>query len=168
MSEIVRNTPVWVWPMLAALLALGVSQLRTRRVGRTRLMVLPLVLAMLGLASALTTFAAVHAAQLAWGLSLAGSAYAASRLVRTGRASWDAAAGELRLPGSWLPLALIVTLFTLRYSAAVALAMHPAWRSAPEVLVPLATAYGLLAGGFLGRAFALLRLTQARTAPIAA
>ncbi len=33
-SSIIANTPPWVWGLLAVLLALGISQLFTRRAGR--------------------------------------------------------------------------------------------------------------------------------------
>jgi len=39
--------------------------------------------------------------------------------------------------------------------------MNPGWRSAPEVLLPLALFYGAFSGLFLGRALALLKLTRA-------
>jgi hypothetical protein len=37
LGPIVRITPPWVWGLLAALLALGLSQLRSRNVSRTHM-----------------------------------------------------------------------------------------------------------------------------------
>jgi len=78
------------------------------------------------------------------------------RLPPPAGARWDAAGRSLRLPGSALPLLVIVTIFALRYSVGAALALHPAWRAAPAVALPLAAAYGASAGVLLGRVLALL------------
>lgn len=49
LEPIVRNTPPWVWGLLAALLALGLSQLRSRNVSLTRITLLPLAMTGLSL-----------------------------------------------------------------------------------------------------------------------
>jgi hypothetical protein len=127
--EILRHTPPWVFLLLAGLLVLGATQLRTRRVHPLRLWALPL----------------------------------ARRRRPPPGACFDAASGRLLLPGSVLPLALIVALFGLRYTAAVAQALHPAWRSAVEVVLPLALLYGALGGWFVGRTAVLWSLSRAET-----
>lgn len=154
--EIVRRTPPWVWLLLAALLALGLSQLRTRTVSRARLLALPAALLGLGLFATATTFQPAALALAAWALALAGGAMLGRRLPPPAGARWDAAGRSLRLPGSALPLLVIVTIFALRYSVGAALALHPAWRAAPAVALPLAAAYGASAGVLLGRVLALL------------
>ena len=47
--NVLSHTPVWVWGLLAALMALGFSQTRQRHVAPWRLLMLPMVL--LGLRS---------------------------------------------------------------------------------------------------------------------
>ena len=168
MLDILRYTPIWVWGLLAALLTLGFWQTRTRNLTRARLMVLPLTLMGLGLWSTSASFAALPLAAGAWLAALTASFFAARRLPTPAGTRWDAASERLHLPGSWLPLALIVVMFTLRYSATVALILHPAWRGDPLLLLPLAALYGALGGLFLGRAVGLLALTRAPQATIAA
>lgn len=154
--EILRHTPGWVWLLLAALLALGASQLRTRRVPRARLFVLPAVLLGLGMSATATAFRPPAPALAAWALALAAGVMLGRRLPPTAGARWDADRRVLLLPGSVWPLLLIVAVFTLRYSASVALVLHPAWRGAPAVALPLAAASGAIAGALLGRVLALL------------
>lgn len=168
MADILRHTPIWVWGLLAALLALGLSQTRQRSVARGRLLALPLALLALGLWSTSSSFAALPLAAGAWLAALAASFQAARRLPPPAGARWDAASERLHLPGSWLPLGLIVTIFTLRYSATVALILHPAWRGDPMLLLPLAALYGGLGGLFLGRAVGLLALTRTAQATMVA
>ena len=168
MYDILRFTPVWVWGLLAALLALGFWQTRPRVVARARLLALPLALLGLGLWSTSSSFTALPVAAGAWLAALSASFLAARRLPTPAGARWDAASERLHLPGSWLPLALIVAIFSLRYSATVAMVLHPAWRGDPTLLLPLAALYGSLSGLFLGRAVGLLALTRAPQATIAA
>lgn len=153
---ILHHTPPWVWVLLAALLVLGLSQLRTRSVSRTRLLVLPAVLVGLGLFATATSFQPAGPALAAWVLALAGGVMLGRQLPRPSGARWDASGRSLLLPGSALPLLVIMAIFALRYTAGVALALHPAWRSAPAVALPLAAAYGAIGGLLLGRVLALL------------
>lgn len=154
--EIVRHTPGWVWALLAALLLLGASQLRERQVPRGRLFVVPLVLLALGLSATATSFRPAAPPIAAWALALFAGAGLGRRLPPPAGAGWDAGGATLRLPGSAWPLLLILAVFALRYAAGVALALHPAWREAPTVALPLAATYGAIAGLVLGRVLALL------------
>ena len=56
---------------------------------------------------------------------------------------------------------MILVIFSLRYTAAVSMALHPAWRQDLVVQVPLTLAFGALSGLFLGRALGLWRLVRA-------
>lgn len=158
--QIITYTPVWVWALLAALLALGLWQRRTRRVRPAQLLALPLVLLALGLWSMAPNFGALPLAAAAWLAALAGAAWLGTRLAPPRGTRWLAEEGRLLLQGSWLPLLLIVTIFSLRYASSVGLALHPEWRRALAVQLPLALAFGTLSGLFLGRALGLRRLAR--------
>ena len=164
--NILSHTPVWVWGLLAALVALGFSQTRQRHLAPWRLLMLPLVLLGLGLWSMAPGFMALPLSALVWLAALgAGVALLAGRPAPAG-AEWLPAEQRLQLPGSWIPMLLILVIFSLRYAANVGMALNPGWRSAPGVLLPLALLYGGFSGLFLGRALALLKLTGAPTAAL--
>jgi len=156
--DIIRYTPVWVWFLLTALLALGASQLRQRRVPPARLLALPMVLLGMGLWSTASNFAAPLLPLLAWGVALAAGTLIGRRLPQPAGTAWDGA--RLLVPGSVIPLVIIVTIFLLRYVGSIALVLHPAWRAASEVALPMAAAFGLIAGVLLGRALGLFALTR--------
>jgi hypothetical protein len=156
--QIISHTPLWVWALFAALLALGLSQRRARQVQPSRLLILPVVLLVLGLSSMAPGFAAQPWVGGAWLVAGAVTTWAGQGLPLPVGARWDPASQRLHLPGSWFPLVLILVVFSLRYSANVGLALHPAWRQDLAVQVPLALAFGALSGLFLGRAIGLRRL----------
>ena len=158
--QILSRTPPWVWLMLAALLALGLSQLRTRRVTPAQLLILPAVLLALGLWTMAPGFAALPLVGVLWLTALVGAAQLGRRLQPPRGAVWLASDKRLQLPGSVVPLTIIVAIFALRYAAGVAQALHPDWRTLATVQAPMALVFGGLSGLLLGRALALRALAS--------
>lgn len=159
--SILLHTPAWVWLALAALLALGAAQLRTRRLGARRATVPPLVLFVLSLVGLLSTFPGHAAAVLVWGLgaALAVAASFAAGLWRG--AHWSADEACLVVPGSWLPMALIVGLFAVKFAVGAALGIAPALRDATALWFGASAAYGLFSGLWVARALHYRRLIPA-------
>jgi hypothetical protein len=165
--QILAGTPLWVWGLLCALIALGFVQSRPREVSRLQLLALPLALLGLGLWSMWPGFTKQALAGAVWLLSLGAFVALGLRLPRAATAHWRADHQRLQLTGSWLPMGLIVVIFFLRYVFAVAQALNPALRGLLVVQAPVAAAFGALTGLFLGHALGLLKLTlePTRTAP---
>ncbi len=162
--SIVQHTPPWVWGLLTVLLCLGLWQRRTRRVAPAALLGLPLGLLALGLWSMLPGFVARPVTALLWlAALLLMLAWARQRPAPRGT-RWLASEGRLLLPGSWLPLALIIAIFVLRYASGASQALHPQWSSLLAFQAPLALGFGGLAGIFLGRALGLLARARPATA----
>jgi len=159
--QIVLHTPAWVWVLLAALVALGVAQSRPRAVHPLQLLALPLALLGLGLSSLLPAFVSLPVLAAVWAGALGLGLRAGLWLPVASTTRWDGARKRLHLAGSWLPLVVILVIFSLRYTAAVSLALHPAWRQDLAVQLPLCLAFGALSGLFLGRALGLRRLVRA-------
>jgi hypothetical protein len=162
--QILTHTPVWVWLMLSALLILGVMQSRPRLVARWQLLALPLALLLLGLWSMAPGFAAQPLAAVVWLASLVLGGRVGLKLPRASGTRWLQTQQRLQLPGSWMPMLIIVTIFVLRYVVGVAQAMHPALRGELSMQAALALAFGLLSGVFLGRAAGLWTLTRSGSA----
>lgn len=157
---ILQHTPPWVWGLLAALVALGLAQLRQRRVAPLRLLILPAVLLGLGLWSMGGVFLQLPLVALAWLLALAAGATLGWQLPRPAAARWLAEERRLLLPGSVLPLFVILVIFGLRYASGVAMALHPEWRAAGHVQLPLALLFGAISGLLLGRSLRLHALAR--------
>ena len=158
--QILIHTPLWVWALFAALLLLGLWQRRSRHVRRGQLLALPLALLALGLWSMAPGFVTQPAAAVLWLGAIASATAFGLRLPRPAAARWLAEEARLFLPGSWVPLLLIVAIFSLRYAAGVGQVLHPEWRVLATVQWPLALVFGGLSGLFLGRALGLLQLTR--------
>ncbi|MDP2825749.1 MAG: alpha/beta fold hydrolase [Sulfuritalea sp.] len=157
-SRILASTPVWVWGLLLALLWLGFSQARSRRLTPKRMLILPLAMTLLSLGATLSSFGLAPAVTLAWTAAATAVAGLASRSGTPPGSRYDAAAGQFLLPGSWLPLALILAIFVLKYALGVMLAMDPGLSRDLSFALAIAALYGALAGLFVARAWRLWRL----------
>ena len=158
--QIVTHTPPWVWVLLAVLVALGLSQAMPRRMTLRRLAVLPLVLLALSLSGVVTTFPGAAAPLLAWLVGVSAALAIGRPIVGARGARWDAESASLHVPGSWLPMVLILSLFLAKYAVGVALAMQPSLARQPGFDIGVGLAYGGFSGLFLARAAALWRLAR--------
>jgi hypothetical protein len=158
--EIVRHTPGWVWVLLVVLLALGWSQSKDRAVAVPRLVILPLVMFALGLSTLWPAMHKLPAVGLVWITTLALAAAASARWLVPQQARWDSAAHRLQMPGSWLPMLLILATFAVKYCFGVLQGLMPALAAGSGFLVVMCAVSGLVSGLWLGRGFALLALAR--------
>lgn len=165
---IIQHTPGWVWALFTALIALGLWQTRDREMTLVRVTVLPLVLITLSLSGVLNAFGHLPVALGGWACGV-GAALAFGRpFVAVRAARWSAEMGRLHVPGSWLPLALIVGLFCIKYVAGASLALHPALASDASFAGACSLGYGVFSGLFLARALSLRSLATRKTSLSAA
>ncbi|WP_317204990.1 DUF6622 family protein [Janthinobacterium sp.] len=150
-QHIIGHTPLYVWAILALLVQRGVSASRDRDMSVRKLCIIPLVMTALSLQGIASAFGMDGVAPLAW---LAGALAAAALLWRMGAPAGvtaDPARGMIRQPGSWTPLALMLSIFCLKYALAVSLAMAPELRHAPLFTLAVCALYGVFSGVFAGR-----------------
>lgn len=165
-GQIVSHTPPFVWFVLAALIVLGVLQARERRIGAARATVLPLAMVALSLWGTSSLFATGPHLALAiaswFGAATAAVAVVLRRAPPAGT-RFDAATASFVVPGSWIPMLLIVAVFALRYATNVALAMQPVLAADAGFGIAVAASSGLFTGVFAARAARLRLLAQPHT-----
>ena len=164
---IVQHTPVWVWGLLVALVALGLSQVRDREVTLARVSILPLVLLALSASGVLSAFGHAPVAMGGWAAGVGMALAFGRQFVAVRGARWSAQAGLLHVPGSWLPLTLIVGLFCIKYFAGASIAISPAIAHDATFAGLCSLAYGSFSGLFAARALSL-RLLATRSTGLSA
>jgi hypothetical protein len=158
--QILLHTPSWVWLALAAALWRGYVLTRPRQLARSRLALLPALFATLSVVGVVSSFGVQAGALLCWAGGLALSAYETQRRGAPAGAAYIAQRRSYDLPGSWVPLLLVLLIFGVKYTIGVQLALHPALRG-NDVLALIASAvYGALSGVFIGRALGLWQLQR--------
>ena len=168
--QLIQKTPYWVWALLIGLIGLGASQLRTRQVSQVRAMVMPLAMTALSIYGITSAFGGSGRGAAAVGAWLAAAAAMACA------ALWlqpDAPAGTLYtprlrsfcVPGSAMPLALILGIFLTKYFVGVELAMQPGLARDGTFALQIAALYGMFNGVFAARALRLWRLARRPQSP---
>ncbi|MBX3609479.1 MAG: hypothetical protein KF871_06235 [Hydrogenophaga sp.] len=160
---IVRSTPLWVWGLLAGLLALGASQARDRTASLARVSLFPVAMTIFsawGALAALGTSPHLKLLIATWLLT----ALITVGLVARGRsaARYDATTRRFALPGSLVPLLLITAIFLVKYVVGVDMAMAPQLVRNLAYVLCVAALYGTFCGVFMGRALRLWRLPTLR------
>ena len=164
-TQIISSTPGWVWGILAALVALGVQQLRARTIRRHVVLFAPVAFLFVGLLAA----GRGSAGFAAWALALLTTAAFTFFVWKpTAGARYDAAIDRLHLPGSVVSMLLMLTIFLFNYAINVALAINPALRSELAWQVGPALVLGMLSGLFIGRAATLFCMNRSTTGLVAA
>jgi len=159
--DILTHTPLWVWGILAALVVLGLKQTRDRQLSPVRLTVLPLIFIGLSLSGLLRIAAGLPLAIGTWACGFACVALLLRQALAVPRARWSAATQTVHVPGSWLPLVLIVGLFLMKYGVGVTLAIHPEQGVDPMFNGACEFVYGLFAGLFWFRSRSLRAVVPA-------
>ena len=156
-SQVLKNTPVWVWAILVSLIVLGANQLRTRLVSRYSVLIAPVAFLFIGVMAA----GRGSVGFTAWALALlATAAFTFFVWQPTAGARYNASTDRLHLPGSVIPMLLMLAIFLLNYVINVALAINPALRAELPWQVWPAVILGGLSGVFIGRAATLFCMNR--------
>ena len=161
--EIVKRTPTWVWGLFAALLALGISQLRDQQPSLRRVTLVPIgmmVFGLYGLWSAFGSSPQIAAVMLIWLAATLLVSGAMLFLPVRSKARFEAATAQFSVPGSAVPLVLILGIFLTKYLAGVELGMNPSVARDASFALPIGLLYGAFNGLFAARALRLIRLAR--------
>jgi hypothetical protein len=155
--EILKHTPPWVFVLFSVLLALGYLQSRDRTVTRGMVAVLPVAMTALSFYGVVSAFGVAPVGFMCW---LAGVIIALPLGVNIAGPRGVSFATESRsfsVPGSWLPLALMMAIFFTKYAVGVVHGLRLAIAGEPAFVGAISLCYGLLSGIFVARAIAIWR-----------
>lgn len=146
--SIVLGAPVWVWPLLALLVWVGLRASRQRSTHVYSIYLMPL----LGLIS-IASIARLPEPQRVWAF------YATAYLVGAGvgyllQARWllGRRGTQVTLAGEWLTFSAVMTVFFANFCAGTLKALNPDMYADPLFLSVFPATVALMSGTFLGRA----------------
>ena len=161
--QTLQHIPVWVFAILIGLIALGLVQTRTRHIRKQRL---------LGINIALTVFTLVGVVQqwrltpwlalslLSWAAMGLLVAWALGQGAAPAGASYCYENRRFTVPGSWLPLALFMTIFACKFAVGMTSAMAPDLLDSLTAAIGVSALFGLLSGVLNAKAWRLLKLAH--------
>lgn len=153
--QIVQNSPAWVYVLFGALVVLGFIQSRTRRIPKFQPAILPAAFIGLSGWGIYSVFGFAPAAFGAWLLAIALVGFAGWLLPMHGVSV--APTGRLVVPGSWLPMGMILATFAARYTVIYLVLNNPALRTDLGMAVATGAGYGLLSGILIAKAVSIAR-----------
>ncbi len=150
MSPIVTGAPLWVWPLLALLIGMGLMSLTARRVPVWTLAILPAL--SLGLAAMrIAKMPSVATGAVVFLVCGALFLWSGVKIARSIEAAFDRAAGRLTLPGSPFTLVFGLSVFSINYAFGVLFGFRPDLAADPVIALAPAMIGGVLSGFVLGR-----------------
>ena len=117
---------------------------------------LPIAMLAWSLYSVWSTFDAHLTALAAWACAWVAVVAIAMLRAPSRRAAYDASTKQFTVPGSGVPLALMMGIFFFKYAVAVVHAMTPGILETTTAVVVVAGTYGLFSGLFMARALRVL------------
>ncbi len=158
-GQVLGHVPLWVWVLLVALLALGIAQLQPRKVSLPRALAMPLALLM-GSAIGMWSSFGLGLASAVWLTATLGFALLWMRLPLVRGVRWDDWREQFELPGSVVPLAFILVIFSVKLSVGSALAMQPQLAAHAPFALGVAVLYAGVNSLLAARSLQLWRLSR--------
>ena len=162
--QTLQHIPVWVFVLLAGLIALGLLQTRTRHIRQKRLLGLQIGLTIATLVGVALQWR--HTPWLAlglfsWAAACLLTSWALGQAATPEGARYDANSHRFTVPGSWLPLALFMAIFACKFAVGMVNARAPGTLHSLNAAIGISALYGLFSGVLNGRALRFLKLKVA-------
>ena len=148
--QILTHTPVYVWAILALLVYRGVVAMRDRDVEVRKLFIIPVIMLALSLQDIVAKFGAAVRPLSAWAVGAAATLLLVWKFSRAGIGA-GATPGSVRVYGSWMPLAMMMSIFLTKYVTSVTLAVQPHASHNALFSTAVCVLFGAFNGYFLGR-----------------
>ena len=163
---ILQHVPLWVWAILGYIVFMGLKQTREMRMSRPRLIALPGFWFLFGAWGVIGTYGLMGLPTATWVAGLALGLFGVRRAGWAAGARHDAESGSYVVPGSWVPLGLMLSIFCSKFAFAVTLAIHPEWQHLLAVQLGSGLVFGTISGAMLGRSFNILRSANKSSAAL--
>ena len=158
--QILSRTPPWVWGVFITLIFLGYHQSKKRAVSRETLFVLPTVMIIFSLVGVTSSFGFNFLPFVAWVFGFVSIAALGVWHMKPSGIEYIANSRSYRIPGSWLPLALMMAIFSIKYVIGFASARGLSIVSYPLFVGIMSVSLGALSGMFMARAVGILRFSR--------
>jgi len=156
--QILVHTPRWVFGLFALLFWFGANQLLASQVSLLRTTVMPVAMSGLSMYGVFSAFGDSPMALAGWAIAALVLAALVLQRALPASTSYDAATRRFQVPGSVVPLALMMGIFFTKYVVGVLMAMHPALAHDHNLAMGIGTLYGAFTGIFVARALRLWKL----------
>jgi hypothetical protein len=160
-SQILSNTPKWVFVLFFALLALGISQMRRSTKSRNRVLIMPIVFLVLSIAGVISAFGIAAMPLTAWAVGYIALVSLMGRGFPSSGNGYNPETKRFTIEGSAVPLGLMMGIFFLKYFVGASMGMNAGFTNDVAFPIVVSLLYGAFSGVFAGRAWRLIKLSRA-------
>jgi hypothetical protein len=153
--EILKHTPSWVFVLFFVLLAMGYFQSKDRTVSRGRVSILPVAMIALSFYGVFSAFAIVPVGLVSWVVGVLAAVWLGVRIAAPRGVAFSIDTQLFSVPGSWLPLALMMAIFFTKYAVGIIQGRHLPIANEPVFIGSISLCYGFFSGLFLARALVI-------------
>ena len=141
-------------------MAVGCVQSKDRVVSRGKVSLLPAAMIGLSFYGVVSAFAFSAVSLMCWVLGIGIAAWLGVMLAIPRGVTYSTETKLFSVPGSWLPLALMMAIFFTKYVVAVMLARRLSIAGEVTFIGSISLCYGLFSGLFLARALVIRRAAR--------
>ncbi len=158
--QILSSTPKWVFVLFTFLVWLGTRQLLASRVSLTRVAIMPVAMTGFAVFGVLSALGDSPGALVGWAVAAVSLVALVLQLPLPVATRYDGATRSFHVPGSFVPLALMMGIFFTKYVVGFETAVRPELVHQHDVAMGIGTLYGAFSGIFMGRGVRLWRLAM--------
>ena len=158
--EILKHTPIWVFVLFFLLVVVGSFQSRSRVVSFGRATVLPVIMITLSFYGVWSAFGVSVNGIAAWFVGVGFAVLINQLRPLLQNVAYSRETKSFSIPGSWLPLALMMAIFFTKYVVGVVLARKLSFGDTPLFIGSVSLIYGLLSGTFFSRMIGLWQIAR--------
>ncbi len=159
--EIIKHTPSWVFVLFFALLILGYLQTKNRKVKLNVVFILPASMIILSAFGVSSAFGLMPIAFASWFIGGIFSLGISLKLAIPKGIAYSSIEEKFFIPGSWVPLFLMMAIFSTKYIVGVAIARQLPIISEVEIITFISLLYGCFSGIFLSRSIIVWQAKEA-------
>ena len=158
MLDIMQKTPPWVYLLFIALLVFGIKQKRDRTASKAALLLLPVGMIIFSLFDMTTNIGISGYQLMSWSTGAVIAWPLALRLLTPQNIGYDATTGKVFVPGSWVPLIIIMGVFSVKYVQGAITALSPQTTNTVLFLWLFSFFNGVFFGIFSARIYTYLHI----------
>ena len=158
LQKMILSTPIWVWAILAFLIYRGMRASADQEIKFWKIFIIPIVMLMLSIQGIASAFGMPVALALTWLAGIVIAALLTLWMFNRKGVTGDPRRGVISQHGSWIPLVLMMSIFSTKYTVAIMLAIQPGRHESILFASGVCALYGLFNGIFIGRLLAAVAI----------
>jgi len=148
---LISHTPVWVFAILFVLLVVGSIQTKARKVSANTIFILPIAMVFFSVFNVYSAFGFTFFIISAWFFGLILSIFIGIKLGEPKDVNFSIEDNTVVIPGSWIPLFIMMVIFFTKYFVNVAAALEFSIIFEANFILFISAIYGVCSGVFISR-----------------